>query len=67
MASMLAATSHVPYDVVNKHCSESFGRKLAENAERFADSLNNIVFIDISAFTACVAYRVFVYCFVQTE
>ena len=31
-----------------------------------AESLNDIIFINISAFTACFAFRFF-YCFVQTE
>ena len=35
------------------------------NAERFAESLNDIVFIDFSAFTACLAFVFYiVYCFV---
>ena len=29
---------HVPYAVINKRYSASFGRLLAENAERFAES-----------------------------
>ena len=58
---------HVPYDVINKRYSASFGRQPAENAERFAELLNDIVFIDISAFTAYFAFRFFAYCFVRTE
>ena len=38
-----------------------------ENAERFAESLNDILFIDISAFTAYFAFGFFVYCFVRRE
>ena len=47
---------HVPYDVINKWYSPSFGHKPTENAERFAESLNDIVFIDIFAFTAYFAF-----------
>ena len=54
---------HVFYDVINKRNSASFGRLPAENAERFVESLNDFVFIDISAFTAYFAFRFFVYCF----
>ena len=43
---------HVPYDVINKRLSASFGPYTAENAERFPVLLNDIVFIDISAFAA---------------
>ena len=50
---------HVPYDVINKRLLASFGRLSAENAKRFAKSLNDIVFIDISAFTAC--FELFMY------
>ena len=50
---------HVPYDVINKRYSALIGRLPAENAERFAESLNDIVFIDISAFTAYFAFGVF--------
>ena len=58
---------HVPYDVINKRLSASFGRKPAENAEGFVEPLNDIVFIEISAFTAYIALGFFVYCFVRTE
>ena len=58
---------YVPYDVINKRYSASFGRLPAENAERFAESLNDFVFIDISAFTAYFAFEFFVYCFLRTE
>ena len=37
------------------------------NAKRFAESLNDIVFIDISAFTAYFALGFFVYCFVWRD
>ena len=47
---------HVSYDVIKKCYSKSFGRYPAENAKQFAESLNNIVFIDISAFTAYFAF-----------
>ena len=50
---------HVPYDIINKRYSASFGRSPAENAERFAEPLNDTVFIDISAFTACFAFGFF--------
>ena len=58
---------HVPYDVINKRYSVSFGRWPAENAERFTKSLNDIVFIDISAFTSYFPFGFLVYCFVRTE
>ena len=59
---LLSPCSH---DVINKCYSASFGRLPPENAERFAESLNDIVFIDISDFTARFAFGVFVYGFVQ--
>ena len=37
------------------------------NCRRLAESLNDIVFIDISAFTAYFAFGFFVYCFVRLE
>ena len=40
----------------------SFDRWPAENAKYFAESFNDIVFIDISVFTACFAFVFFVYC-----
>ena len=51
---------HFLYDVINKRYLASLGRLPVENAERFAESLNNTVFNDISAFTACFAF-VFLY------
>ena len=56
---------HVPYDVINKRIFRPQVRP--ENAEHFAESLKDIVFIDISAFTMCFAFGFFVYCFVRTE
>ena len=47
---------HVPYDVINKCYSASFSRLLAENAERFTESLYDFVFIDFSAFTLYFAF-----------
>ena len=47
----------VPYDVINKRYSASFGGYPAENAKRFTESLNDFVFIDISAFTADFAFN----------
>ena len=58
---------HDPYDIINKRLSSSFSYYPAENAERFAKSLNDMVFIDISAFTTYFAFGFFVYCFVRTE
>ena len=43
---------HVPYDVIHK---------------RFAESLNDFVFIDISAFTAYFAFGFFGYCFFKNR
>ena len=57
----------VAYDVINKRYSASCGRYPVEIAERFAESLNDIVLIDISAFTAYFAFGFFVYCFVRNE
>ena len=56
LASGLVATSHVSYHVINKRYSAPFGHEPAEIAERFAESLNDIVFIDIFAFTTCFAF-----------
>ena len=53
LASTLIATSHVPLTSL----------KPAENAERSAESWNDIVYIDASAFTACFAFVFLVYCF----
>ena len=50
---------HVPYDVINKRYSASIGRWPAENAKRFTESLNDFVFIDISAFTAYFSFVIF--------
>ena len=50
---------HVPYDVINKRYSASIGRWPAENAKRFTESLNDFVFINISAFTAYFSFVIF--------
>ena len=50
---------HVPYDVIYKRYSASIGRWPAENAKRFTESLNDFVFIDISAFTAYFSFVIF--------
>ena len=57
---MLVATNHVPYDVINVI------RRKPLASEYYAESLNYIVFIDISGFTECFAF-VFFYCFVGSR
>ena len=59
---------HVPYDVINKRYLASCGRWPAENAECFAESLNDFIFIDISVFTAYFAFGfLYTYCIVFTN
>ena len=58
LASALVATSHVAYDVINKFYSAPFGHGPVEIAERFANSLNDIVFIDIICFHYVFCVRV---------
>ena len=52
---------------LNKHFLASLSRKPAENAERFAESLNDINYINISAFIACFAFGFLYTVLVRTE